>query len=283
MSGEWKRNETNHWHECTDCGEKSEVAAHTFQWVTDKEATETENGSKHEECSVCGYKKAAIEIPAIGTGVSKWLNTRDHIQYLHGYSGSLFGPDCDMTRAEAAQMFYNLLLNKEVPVTVRFDDVPDTAWYSKAVNTLASMGIVIGIGGDQYAPERPITRAEFTVIAMRFVDLPKNNENIFSDVSENAWYYDSVVGAIQYGWIDGYPDGTFAPESVITRAEVTTIVNRMLNRSADKNFVDHHGDELKRFSDVSKSHWAYDQIMEAANTHDFKRDQGKEIWIDLQK
>ena len=63
----WKYDGTNHWHECA-CGDKADTAAHTFKWVIDKEATATEKGAKHEECTVCGYKKAAAEIPATGSG-----------------------------------------------------------------------------------------------------------------------------------------------------------------------------------------------------------------------
>ena len=65
----WKYDSTNHWHECED-GEKADITAHNFKWITDKEATATEKGSKHEECTVCGYKKAAVDIPAIGFGSS---------------------------------------------------------------------------------------------------------------------------------------------------------------------------------------------------------------------
>ena len=63
---EWKNDADNHWHECS-CGDKADKAAHDFKWVVDKEATATKKGSKHEECKVCGYKKAAVEIPATGT------------------------------------------------------------------------------------------------------------------------------------------------------------------------------------------------------------------------
>ena len=63
---EWKYDATNHWHECS-CGDKDDVASHSFKWVVDKEATATQKGSKHEECKVCGYKKAAVEIPATGS------------------------------------------------------------------------------------------------------------------------------------------------------------------------------------------------------------------------
>ena len=63
---DWKNDATNHWHECS-CGDKADKAAHDFKWVVDKEATATQKGSKHAECRVCGYKKAAVEIPATGT------------------------------------------------------------------------------------------------------------------------------------------------------------------------------------------------------------------------
>ena len=63
---DWKNDATNHWHECS-CGDRADKAAHDFKWVVDKEATATQKGSKHEECRVCGYKKAAVEIPATGT------------------------------------------------------------------------------------------------------------------------------------------------------------------------------------------------------------------------
>ena len=62
----WHSDETNHWNTC-ECGEKLNEAAHTFEWVIDKEATATEKGSRHEKCTVCGYEKAAVEIPATGT------------------------------------------------------------------------------------------------------------------------------------------------------------------------------------------------------------------------
>lgn len=61
----WKYDGTNHWHECA-CGDKADTAAHTFKWVTDKKATATEKGSKHEECSICAYRKSAVDIPMTG-------------------------------------------------------------------------------------------------------------------------------------------------------------------------------------------------------------------------
>ena len=217
------------------------------------------------------------------TGVGNWLNTEDHTAYLGGYGGGLFGPDDNMTRGQAAQMFYNLLLDKDVPITVSFTDVAPDAWYATAVNTLASLGIVTGYGNGQFGSDDSITRAQFTTIAMRFANLDTSGENIFTDVSEDDWFYEFVVGAIKYGWIGGYPDGRFGPNDTITRAQVTTIVNRMLGRSADEDYVERNIEELTRFTDVPDTHWAYYNIMEATNAHDYDRVSGGEDWTRLHK
>ncbi len=223
-----------------------------------------------------GWRKTAASPD--DTGVSGWLDTTSHVQYLSGYPGGLFIPNGNMTRAEAAQMFYNLLLDKDVPITVSFTDVDDGAWYADAVHTLASLGVLNGVGGGSFAPGRSITRAEFTAIAMRFAELSTGGSNIFSDVPAQAWYYDYVVGSVKYGWIAGYPDGTFRPNATITRAEAAAIVNRMLGRSADETYIMENADRLTHFADLPDTHWAYFDIMEAANSHDYSIVNGTERW-----
>ena len=89
-----------------------------------------------------------------------------------------------------------------------------------------------------------------------------------------------ICSFISYGWITGYSDNTFRPQATITRAEVVTIVNRMLNRAADRNFVDHNA--VAQFDDVSNTYWAYYNIMEATNAHDYSIDNdGVESWSKL--
>ncbi len=215
------------------------------------------------------------------TGVSDWLNTKDHLAYLAGYPGGIFGPDQNMTRAEAAQMFYNLLLEKDVEITVEFEDVPADAWYAKPVNTLASLGILSGVGNGRFDPDRSITRAEFTVIAMKFANTSGGGVNIFSDVNEDDWFYSAVVDSTQYGWINGYPDGTFRPEATISRAEVTVIVNHMLGRAADRPYVIAHEEELNTFGDVNRGHWGYFHVAEATNAHEYHTEDGTESWTGL--
>ena len=214
------------------------------------------------------------------TGVSSLLNTKDHMAYLHGYGNGNFGADNNMTRGEVAQMFYNLLNNKHVSGSKSFSDVPESAWYHDAVAALANLGIVQGVGGGQFAPERSVTRAEFTVIAMRFADELTAGTKTFSDVPENHWAYDYIMAATGYGWINGYSNGTFKPSGTITRAEVTTIVNHMLGRGADKAYVDANRDDLRMFPDVKTSYWAYYDIVEATNAHDYTKTDSVESWKD---
>lgn len=66
---DWKADDNSHWHEC-ECGYKADAAQHSFKWMVDKEADAAQKGSKHEECTVCGYKRAAVEIPATGTAIA---------------------------------------------------------------------------------------------------------------------------------------------------------------------------------------------------------------------
>lgn len=236
-----------------------------------------ENVRANHTIEVVFTKLNSIVADPTETGVAGWLQTREHIAYLGGYGNGLFGPNDNMTRAQVAQMFYNLLLEKDIPVNTSFSDVPADAWYAKAVNTLASLGIIKGIGNDQFAPNRTITRAEFTVIAMRFANVSATVTNPFSDIASSDWYYTAVTSAVSYGWITGYSDGTFKPMATITRAEVATIVNRMLARTADRNFVD--SSAVTRFDDVPATYWAYYNIAEAttAHTHTIDND-GVESW-----
>ncbi len=74
---EWKSDAVSHWHACSICGEREDSANHTFKWVNDKAATATTSGFKHEECTVCGYKKASVEIPATG-GDAQLSDTGDN-------------------------------------------------------------------------------------------------------------------------------------------------------------------------------------------------------------
>lgn len=199
----------------------------------------------------------------------------DHIDYIRGCDGQ-FRPDDYMSRAEAAQIFYRLLTD-EPQARLDFDDVPETAWYREPVSALAGLGIIKGIGNNLFDPERPVTRAEFAAMAARFMEIPLSDErSSFPDIPEGTWYSGPVAACESAGWLKGYPDGLFHPTDCITRAQVVTIVNRMLKRAADEQAL---AERTMPFSDVSRTHWAYEDILEAAIDHKAMiQFDGSEVW-----
>ena len=203
------------------------------------------------------------------------LNTTDHYQYLIGYPDGNFGPNKGMTRAEVATMFTRLLRQRPVKgqrYYTGFSDIQAGDWYANTVGYAVKVGIVSGYPDGSFKPNKPITRAEFAAIASRFDALAQGNNIAFSDLAPSHWGYAAIRSAASKGWITGYPDDTFRPEKAITRAEVTSITNRMLNRYADLYWIDAHRGEVIRFGDVKRSDWYFEPIMEATMGHDFIRD-----------
>lgn len=211
------------------------------------------------------------------TGVEKWLLLEPHDGYLKGRGNGLFCPNDSMTRAEAAMMFYRLLKEKDVPITVSFRDVPEDAWYSRAVGVMASIGLLKGVGGDCFDPNRPITRAEFAVLISRMATWEEVGQvRAYTDISSEDWFYGNVQLISYYGWMAGYPDGSFGPQRNISRGEAAKVINAMTRRRADKEAIDK--EQGVRFDDVPESHWAFYEIMEAAISHGHQNVAEKEIW-----
>ena len=217
------------------------------------------------------------EVPVTDDGL---LNKEDHYAYMRGDENGNFNPDALMTRAEAAQVFYNLLENKDVEMTVTFTDVPSGAWYETPMRTLASLKIITGYPDGTAGPNNYITRAEFVAIASRFEGLAVGSLS-FPDVHSDHWALKYIVSAAVKGWINGYPDGSFKPDNNILRCEAVKTINALLGRMPDTNYIDANETSLVNFPDLSQTHWAYYEIMEATNGHEHTIQSGKEIWYTL--
>lgn len=183
--------------------------------------------------------------------------------------------DGNLTRAEAAQIFYRLYAGV-YPETVKrmsentFKDVKTTSWYYDAVEMLYNLGIVTGTTKDTFSPNDMITRAELAVIAARFNELDYQGGNKFSDVAQGHWAYSYINAAADKGWVKGYPNGTFKPDQNITRGETMSLVNGMINRSVTKAQIKEIFERLglsNPYPDTSESHWAYPDCMEATIKH----------------
>ena len=217
------------------------------------------------------------------TGVPDKLNGDDHFAYVIGYPDGKVHPKGNISRAETATIFFRLLKadirDGNLTADNEFSDVSDGQWHNKAVSTMAKLGIVKGRRADRFDPNASITRAEFAAICARFNTKPVENSGSFSDISGH-WAENEIERAAAFGWISGYPDGTFHPDARITRAEAMTMINRVLCRmpQSESDLLD----SMVTWSDNKPSDWHYLAVQEATNSHDFNR-QGEvgESWTKL--
>ena len=215
------------------------------------------------------------------------LNKEDHFAFMQGYPEGTFMSEKNMTRAEAVIMF-SRLLTESMGVTIDYrndyySDVDSVSWYANQVGYMQSLGVLADYSRDgKFRPNDPVTRAEFATLAAHFDNLLLTDTNDFSDVTDSHWAVKYINSAAAKGWITGYPNGTFKPEAHITRAEVVTLVGRMLSRSADGAYLTANANALPRtYSDLSTSHWAYLAIMEASIGHDYTKDSVGEHWASV--
>ncbi|WP_418988154.1 InlB B-repeat-containing protein [Agathobaculum sp.] len=217
------------------------------------------------------------------TGVPDKLNGDDHFAYVIGYPDGKVHPEGNISRAETATIFFRLLKadirDGNLTADNEFSDVSDGQWHNKAVSTMAKLGIVKGRRADRFDPNASITRAEFAAICARFNTEPVENSGSFSDISGH-WAENEIERAAAFGWISGYPDGTFRPDARITRAEAMTMINRVLCRmpQSKSDLLD----SMVTWPDNKPSDWHYLAVQEATNSHDFNR-QGEvgESWTKL--
>ena len=214
-----------------------------------------------------------VEEPIVEAKRKPELNKKDHKQYMYGYPDWTFVPAANITRGEAAAMFARLF--KEYPgldynYKKYYTDVDESYWGFKEVAYLSEFGILSGYSDGTFRPNNKITRAEFVKIAESFEALTCGLSP-YNDVDGGHWAFRYIVSSAAKGWISGYPDGSFRPNSFISRAEAVTIVNRLLERRPDKDYIDTHKPELKPFTDLKPSYWAYYEIYEAVDGHDYNR------------
>ena len=204
------------------------------------------------------------------------IDKDDHRAFLQGYPGGTFGPNDNMSRAEAVVMFSRLLLKKmEADDTCKnnyYPDVKPTNWFAAHVGYMQDLGVLEFYSRDEkFRPNDPVTRAEFATLATAFEDLVLISTNKFPDVPNDHWAVKFINSAAEKGWILGYDDGTFRPEEFITRAEVATLAGRVLDRYADSEYLITNAESLPRtYSDVSPC-WYYLAVMEASIGHEFTR------------
>ncbi len=189
----------------------------------------------------------------------------DKFTYMKGYDDGTFRPGAQMTRAEAATVIARLLADEDVIAADRetaFTDVKKGDWYYGYVTYLEELGFLPNFVGE-FKPNQNITRGEFVKLAFEAggLDFSMKRPN-FIDLDNSHPYYQEIVFASGTGIVNGYDNGdgtmSFKPDGEITRAEIATIVNRILKIEATP-------DAAQEFTDLDNTHWAYGTIMAIAS------------------
>ena len=227
------------------------------------------------------------ETPPDDTAIPPDPSLPTHQAYMEGSNGK-FKPEGRLTRAEAAMLFARLktnpagesLFDPNTNYTSTFVDIKQGEWYASAVGFTEQYKILAGYSDKTYRPNQTITRAEFAALVARFENADaKATTDRFADVPETHWANPYIASAVEKGYIAGYGDGSFQPESPITRAETVKIINKMLGRTPDTAYIDQHP-SINVFTDLNSSHWAYYEVMEASHTHYYEQANGGESWQD---
>ncbi|MEK4371676.1 S-layer homology domain-containing protein [Paenibacillus sp. FSL R5-0473] len=188
-----------------------------------------------------------------------------HQPYIQGF-GADFRPDAFVTRAQMAAMLARNLPTEAASSTnsVSYKDVSATHWATSEIQKAQSAGIMNGMSNTQFVPEGSITRAQMATIAYRWMQQQASNTTVngpaisFTDVSADLWAVDAIAYVQSAGLMVGYNDGTFKPDSKLTRAEAVKVLNVLFNRTPLTGAV------TPTFSDVPATHWAYADIEAAA-------------------
>ena len=204
-----------------------------------------------------------------GGGSKPELNKEDHIAYVSGYPDGTVQPEGYITREEVATIFFRLLTDESrADFITDYNPYPDVAsnrWSYYAITTMTNGNLMLGRTGGVFDPGANITRAEFAVVAAQFSNAQYSGPDKFTDISDH-WARDYINRAANEGWIAGYPDGTFGPDRFITRAEVMALVNEVLERAPDADYM---LDNMTVWPDNPKSAWYYEDVQEATNSHSY--------------
>ena len=262
---EWKSDAYKHWHECS-CGAKSEEAAHTAgEWIIDTPATATTSGTKHKECTVCGYTMTTETIPATGSGggggytyytikatvgvngsispsgnvsVREGLDQTFTITPDKGYAVSNVKIDGKSIGAVKSYTFENVSRTHTIevifmkangnPQTGVFVDVATGSYYEDAVDWAVGNGITQGTDDTHFSPDGICTRAQAVTFLWRAAGSPKPETRTmpFTDIPAGSYYYDAVLWAVENGITKGTSDTTFSPNMTCTRAQIVAFLWR---------------------------------------------------------
>lgn len=184
--------------------------------------------------------------------------------YIQGYPDGTFRPDQKVTRAELSVMLERALAiqNATTPTTTSntdFKDVPASYWAASSIQSIEGSGWLQGYPGGNFKPAQPMTRAELATLIARWQGLNTTSTASLPADVQGHWAANTISEVIQSGWMKGYSDGQFYPNQAVSRAEIVTVLNRVLGEDTSSTST-----TPSSWKDVTPGHWAYSEITKAS-------------------
>ncbi|MBI6864152.1 S-layer homology domain-containing protein [Lysinibacillus fusiformis] len=198
------------------------------------------------------------------------LEVNKHEAYINGFLDGTFGPEKNVTRGQVATMIARILgyTDGTVDTTPLFRDIPSDYYAAGPIAFIKERGIMNGDIYGNFRASDNITRAEMATVVANFKQLHiEENQNITFKDTKGHWAQWIIEAIRAAGIINGQSDGSFAPNEPVTRAQAIVMMNRMLERGPLQ------GVTSPSFQDVKETHWAFEEIEEAAKTHTYVIDQ----------
>ena len=182
--------------------------------------------------------KSAFSDVAADAWYADEVNAAFQNGYVNGMGNNMFFPNVDMTRAQFAQVVYNMagepewLVNQDGTYPTQFSDVAADAWYAQAVSWASEAGIVNGTSETTFDPEGKITREQIATMLYRYAGNGAAADASaladFVDGDEvSPWAEAAMAWAVEEGYMEGKGANDLQPQATATRAEVAALSVRV--------------------------------------------------------
>ena len=187
---------------------------------------------------------------------------------MFGRTDTLFAPQGDVTRAELVTVLYRMSSADSTDTESPFSDVRVNDWFARYVSWGAASGLIDGYSDGTFRPNRSISRQEMAVLFHRYMDYigisvsESDDAALFADSDTIASWSRPAISAMRHErLLLGDSGGNFKPESTATRAEIATLLSRVVR------YIDEHMIKPDAFLDADGTEYTYTYCGEVSRGH----------------
>ena len=167
------------------------------------------------------------DLGSVGTWYHEAVDYVLRSSLMSGYGNGTFGPNNNLSRAQFAQILFNMEGRPIVNYSLQYGDVAEDAWYTEAIRWAACQGIIGGYSGGMFGPNDSITREQLAVMLWRYAGSPAatDKELHFTDADKASGYaLEALRWAVESGVMSGRGGGILDPKGLVTRAQAAQML-----------------------------------------------------------